>query len=1110
MAWRAWRPAESALIGRSAELGRLIGVARAAGGGSAGVALVGGDAGIGKTRLVTELAGWAVEEGFTVLAGQCAELGDAVPYLPLADALRDAPPEQVAAWPVLRRLLPGTRGETDDEQTGSLTQQRLFGQVLALLAELSAERPVLFLLEDLHWADRSTRDLLVFLTRMLQAERVCLVGTYRTDDLHRRHPLRPLLAELRRLPTVVPVELGPLAADDMADHLTALGPRDPESIGSIVERAGGNAFYAEELLAAYGDGGLPEGLAELLLARVERLSEPAQQVLRAASVAGRRADHDLLAGVFGLGEGDFDEALREIVSRGLLLRDGYGYVFRHALLREAVYGDLLPGERTRLHTAYAKLLVAEPDLVPAGVGAAPSSGSSGAYRIRGGIAAELAHHYLASHDLSGALAASAEAGRRALRLGAPAEAHRHFDQALGLWDRVPDPERLAGLDRETLAMRSALAAADSGDNRRAIAQLRELPPTAEVNERLAYYLIEVEDEPGSIQAAQAAVAAAGDGPMLARALATYARALYWTDRHDEVKELATRALAVAEASGAADAEHSALIALAAFANTGGDDATAQRLLERATARPSTDLSVDLRGLFNLARIQYESGDLARAAVTADRGVSLATETGLTWSTFGTDLRFLRFLIHYVAGEWDDAQRVAAGFPIRVGTEAEALLSSFALFVEVARGLPAADERLSWLRRFQRFPLIAYMSRGLEAEHALWRGDPEAALDHVQAVIKIVEPYDPALIRICAIALTALADLSPSSEPPPASGPARTTAPDHPGPAGRSVPPSPRPVAPADPPRLTSTLRFTDSPPHAAPPPAHHPRLTAPAPGSSPPMNPLPPREPSASADTQSAAPAAIPPSSESVASAKTPPPSESLARAAAPLPSGGALPSSAFASDFLLVGSVGARLRHASAAERLSLADDLLARARYAATTGPGSGARGPLGVEGLAWLARAEAERHRVAGTATPAMWARIVTAFDFGFSYEVARSRWRLAESLLSAGDRAAALGEWRTALDIATGLGAAPLVTVLDDLGRRARLTTPEPEPETDTPTDHLTQREREVLALVAEGLTNREIAGRLFIANKTVSVHVSNILAKLGVSTRTQAAALTRRQ
>ena len=154
-----------------------------------------------------------------MLVGQCAELGDALPYLPLADALRGAEPgvrEAAAAHPMLGQLLPGT----ESAPSAGLTQQRLFGSLLGLLAEV---QPVLFVIEDLHWADRSTRDLLVFLSRMVQTERVCVVGTYRTDDLHRRHPLRSVLAELKRLPSVTHVELGPLDRGDMSDYVGTLG-----------------------------------------------------------------------------------------------------------------------------------------------------------------------------------------------------------------------------------------------------------------------------------------------------------------------------------------------------------------------------------------------------------------------------------------------------------------------------------------------------------------------------------------------------------------------------------------------------------------------------------------------------------------------------------------------------------------------------------------------------------------------------------------------------------------------------------------------------------------------------------------------------------------------
>jgi DNA-binding CsgD family transcriptional regulator len=960
----------NALIGRSAELGRLLAVLDSAVGGMAEVALVGGDAGIGKTRLVTELAARARERGFLVLIGQCAELGDAVPYLPLADALRtgghtaEVLRKALASRPVLGRLLPGAGGDAGAETgTAALTQQQLFGSVLGLLADLSAESPVLLVLEDLHWADRSTRDLLVFLSRMLQRERVCVVGSYRTDDLHRRHPLRPVLAELQRLPLVTVVGLAPLGSDEMAGYLASLGETDTTVIREVIDRADGNPFFAEELLAA-GPGcgtsrGLPGTLADLLLARVERLSEPAQQVLRVAAVAGQRVDHDLLRAASGLADEPLEEALREIVSQGLLV-PGNGYEFRHALLQEAVYGDLLPGERTRLHAAYARLLAET-----------------------GGPAAALAHHYLSSHDLAGALRSSVEAGRTAVEVGAPAEAHRHFDQALELWDRVEKPEVLAGVDRPRLALASAAAAADSGDYHRAATQARRLRDIlrddpavadpllfAETGERLAYYLTDADDGPGMIEAAEAAVSAleaAEPGPLLARALATYARALGWHSRLDEARSVATRALEVARATGTPDAEASALIALALIEERTGTTARAEDLLGSAVARSSGDLSIKLRAIFHEARVRFERGDLAAGAATADQGVRLARSTGLMWSTYGTDLRFLRYLIHYIAGEWDRAEELADGFGIRVGTRAEATLSSFALFVEVGRGRAVADERLRWLEPFWPDELVTYMARGLMAEQALWRRDPVTALEHVMAVLGAIEPFDPGVIRIAATGLWALADQARGHGQAASSG----------------------------------------------------------GPGIE----------------------------------------------------------------------------------ERL---DDLLRRARWAAAN-ESWGPRGELGVEGLAWLARAEAEWHRARGTADPAVWRTATESFEFGFVYEAARSRWRLAEALLEAGDRDAALEEWRRAVEVADRLEAAPLRHVLAELGRRARFAdTAEAEDQARPSIPALTVREREVLTHVAQGLANREIAERLFISQKTVSVHVSNILAKLGVSTRTQAAALAHQE
>ncbi|MBO0838721.1 MAG: AAA family ATPase, partial [Actinobacteria bacterium] len=516
----------SAIVGRTAELDhmrKLLGDAEA---GQPVVILVSGDAGVGKTRLISELIDEAAGRGYVVLAGRCAELADTVPYLPLADALRTAAAgpvaAAVAARPVLARLLPDEESSPPGADLPGVTQQQLFGAVLGMLTELAASSPVLLVLEDLHWADRSTRDLVTFLSRVLHSERVALVVSYRSDDVHRSHPLRPVLAELQRLLRVTAIDVGPLDAAAMAQHLTQLagGLQDAAAIGRVIERAEGNAYYAEELLTAARSGHeLPARLADLLVARTVELSEAAQHVLRTAAVTGRRADDDLVLQASGLTAAEYETGVREAVAHQLLVPDGQaGLAFRHALLREAIYNDLLPGERTRVHARLAELL---------------------SERTGEGTAAELAVHSLASHDITGAFAASVRAGKEAWRLAAPAEAHRHFDQALGLWDRVDEPARLGGMSRGELAYKSALSAAEAGEVDVAVSRLRRLVASLEqaddgdprlltmAMERLGFFLLDIDADDEAIAVTRAAVdLLPAEPPSLERAsaLATYARA----------------------------------------------------------------------------------------------------------------------------------------------------------------------------------------------------------------------------------------------------------------------------------------------------------------------------------------------------------------------------------------------------------------------------------------------------------------------------------------------------------------------------------------------------------------------------------------------------------
>jgi DNA-binding NarL/FixJ family response regulator len=905
--------------------------------------------------------------------------------LPLADALRSAAQipatgvkDALASRPALGRLLPdGGDGRITDGDRSGLARQQMFGGVLGLLAELSAANPVLLVLEDLHWADASTRDLVTFLSRMLHRERVALIGTYRSDDLHRRHPLRPVVAELQRLPSVISVDLGPLGPAAMAEHLTgvAAGQLDAKELNDIVARAEGNAYYAEELLAA-ADRSLPAGLAALLLNRVEQLSDAAQRVLRTAAVAGRKADDELVRAASGLGAAEYEDAVREAVAHQLLIPDGAeGYAFRHALLREAIYADLLPGERTRLHAAMSTLLSEEHRL------AVP------------GTAAELAQHCLASHDIQGAFAASVRAGEEAEHLGAPAEAHRHFDQALALWDRVAEPEKTAGLSRGKLGLESASMAAASGDVERAVHLLRRLrqlvaqadpPPggglATRIGERLAYYLMALDnpkDEAEAIEIARATVEETPADPPTwhyARAVSTYAYTLLVESDSSEAREWAGRAVTAARAADAPWVEADALATLGFISNREGRNDEAIELLTAAhkQAREAKMLGVELRAAYTLGRAYLEQGELARGAAVAHEGVLRASHNGLNRAPYGLDVQHLHFQCHFGDGQWDHAQEIADGFPSRVTTPGEAQLSAMALFIDVARGNPAVDERSAWLEPF--FPaqgFEVFIARGLLAEHALWQGDTARALSEVEAAIDVIgDPdygYGPSVIRPAAVAVSARAERAVQ---------ARAAGDD----AAVAV-------------EVTEGLR------------------------------------------------------------------SLQIAREGA-----------AF-----------------------------VKRPKFV------------LGPEGRGWLARAEAEYNRAIGRNEPQAWQAVIDEFGPSYVYEIARNRWRLAEALAEAGDRDEAAEQWRLAALTAGQLGARPLQRALDDLARRARIGgTVGHDNQAGPVLAGLTSREREVLRLIAAGRSNREIAAVLFIAPKTASVHVSNILGKLGAGSRTEAAAIAHRE
>jgi DNA-binding CsgD family transcriptional regulator len=969
-------PTDSALIGRAEELRRLTALLDRAKQEQKAVALVSGDAGVGKTRLLSELTEKAADAGFRVLVGACMETGDVgLPYVPFVDAFRaigNRPEEAqlagalVSQVPNLGRLLPelGDERLSPSSQPDTFEQVELFGGIHSLLMRLSKLAPLLVVIEDIHWADRSTRHLLAFLVRSLRAGRVALVASYRSDDLHRRHPLRPWLTELVRMTSVERIELYPFDRDELTLYLESLvgGRVDPEAVDRILVRSEGNAFFSEELVAAGAISAnvvLPEALADVMHERIETLSQPAQEIIKVASVSGRWVSHQLLLEASGGAEPEVESSLREAIAGQVLVADPETetYRFRHALLQEAVYGDLLPGERTRLHGTYARLLA------------------------ESGPSAELAHHSLASHDLPGALSALVRAAADATAVSAPAEAHAHLAQAIELWDRVPDPERVAGVDRPTLLLRAANAAGNSGEFRHAVGFAREAVEAVDAGreplraavayERLGEYLYLTSGFEEGLEATRRAVELVPpDPPSALRALVTgaLARALLGARRYDEARAWCDEALAMTKVVDAPEEETHALTTLAVLEMRLDNAEVARSLLRDARSR-AADAGVraqELRAQFNIGSLELDGGDLTAACDALDEAVELAERTGLAWSGSGLTAGALRLFAYYAAGRWEEAEQLVSALDERAA--GAAVLSAAALFVEVGRGDPGADERLRRLEaHHEEDDWIAYLGGGCSTDLALWQGELGRARALSQETLALLDAADEAwelsAIWPATLGLAAEAELAEEAR------------------------------------------RRGD--------------LT--------------------------------------------------------------------------------------TVAEAEKVGEVLLERCRMAEQNARSVGRQ--IGPEALGWLARAEAEWSRLRGCADPDVWAASVEAFSYGYVYEEARSRWRLAETLLSSGRREEASEQARAAYGVAVQLRAEPLRRALEALARRGRL-------DLGGGVRHeggagFTPRELEVLRLVAEGRSNQQIADTLFISRKTASVHVSNILSKLGVGTRVEAAAAAHR-
>jgi DNA-binding CsgD family transcriptional regulator/tetratricopeptide (TPR) repeat protein len=636
------RVSSPVLVGRADELKWLSAALAEARDGRPAVALVAGEAGVGKTRLVEELIREAGDSGARVLVGGCVELGgEGFPFAPVVDALRtlvaDLPPQQLdevlgSARDDLSRLLPElSTAAARPESAGEFGRSRMFELLLAVFTRVAADRPLVLVIEDLHWADRSTLDLVVFFARSLRNTPVLLVLSYRSDEVDRRHPLRPVLALLERMRQVVRVQLDRFDRPAVAEQLAGILGHEADGplVTEVFTWSEGNPFLVEEVLELREKGSMASSLSNVLLDRVERLSDSGRRVVRVAAAGGHRVQHLLVAEVADMPEDELAAGLREAVENHVMTVDhnGRGYAFRHVLTREAVYDDMLPGELVPLHRAYAAALSANPSLA-AGF---PAAGE--------------AYHWFAAHDLPRALPAAVLAARQAASAFAFSEAEQHARRALEIWPTIPEPEQQAAITHVELLELASLATSAAGDDSRADAYLEQAleeidrgaaPATAAVLMARRAMLQFQAGRADPLPQLQAALALLPEGePTRERAvvLAALARCVMLTTPTAEADGVGPQAVAAARAAGCEREEASSLTSLGTSLTYRGEiEAGISSLREAlAIARRIGDVEEASRAYINLSDSLAAVGRHEEALATSVEGLTFSERAGLARS-----------------------------------------------------------------------------------------------------------------------------------------------------------------------------------------------------------------------------------------------------------------------------------------------------------------------------------------------------------------------------------------------------------------------------------------------------------------------------------------------
>jgi len=756
---------QAPFVGRLAETSALDEALRISAEGSEGgpvAVVIAGDAGIGKSRLAAEVSGRAAAAGWLVLSAGCVDLAEgSVPYLPLVDALRAFTPAELP--PVLEHWRRGEAGPAGPELSPDMARGRVYAAYLDLLRGRSDEAPLALVVEDVHWADRATRDLLSYLIRGLGTPqfraRVLVLLTYRSDDLTRTSPLRAWLSELLRLPGLSRLDLSPLDQAEVTTQLASLGTFDRRQAQEIYRRSEGNPFYVEELAALWseGDQRVPEAVRNLADIRVAQLAPRVREMVRLLAVLGRPAGFELLQ-LLAKNSHDKDSpdellaALHSVVDTAIVTvdRESSSYRFRHALLAEAVLDQFLPGERAAVHTIIAEVLAQRPAL---------STGPS-----------ELGYHQAAAGDPSAALASYVAAANDAERVYAFGEAGGYLERALDLWAHVPDAAERAGRSRGDVLVGLAQNLGGAGDFDRAVAyataalaepEIAGDPERgAELWQRIARYHLQDGNGPPAFAAYQAAATLLDSAPPArgrSRLAADHALALAIWDRNDEAVTQAERAVGLAAEDGDLAARGLALNASGVARTSVGRIEDGERDLREALdlARAYGSIEDIARATMNLGYTLLSAGRNEESLELSETAIAENEDSGLDLRR-GALNRINASEALFALGRWDEAIAQADAVRNRIEFRFAGRRASITRArVATAQGEDdLAASLLSWVEpdgQGQGEPYIGSDWRLVVAERAAWAGRYDEGRAAIAAGLELVAGNDAwYTARLCAV------------------------------------------------------------------------------------------------------------------------------------------------------------------------------------------------------------------------------------------------------------------------------------------------------------------------------------------------------------------------